>query len=101
MVGNIYNTRGKGKSKPKSYVHPKWKWGESEQNASDELKHCLTPPSLSNPDYSKPFILQANSNIEGLGAVFYQLLSYASRGLKKTERNYAVHKLWFFFSPLR
>lgn len=74
-----------------------------QQDAFDHLKQILsTPPILGYPDYSLPFELHTDASQKGLGAVLYQLqdgkkrvISYASGGLTKTERNYPAHKLEF------
>ena len=57
---------------------------------------------LAYADLSKPFILHTDAYKEGLGAVLYQehdglekVVAYGSRGLRKAERNYPVHKLEF------
>ena len=48
------------------------------------------------------FILHTDSSAEGLSAVIYQqqdglerVIAYASRGLRKSEKNYPAHKLEF------
>ena len=83
---------------------PEWKWGKEQQDAFDQLKACLTsPPILAYPDYSKPFVLHTDACINGLGAVLSQksdegkenVISYASRGVSRSERNYPAHKLEF------
>ena len=50
----------------------------------------------------KPFILHTDASGDGVGAVLYQVqngkervISYASRGLHNSERNYPAHKLEF------
>ena len=101
LGGKVQKSKRKGKTK--RIVHSEWKWGDSEQKAFDELRYYLTsPPILSYPDYSKPFILHTDASIAGLGSVLYQVtdgkehvISYASRGLTKAERNYHSHKLEF------
>ena len=63
---------------------------------------CRKAPILAYPNYKLPFILHTDSNLEGLGAVLYQVqngvkrvIAYASRSVNKTEMNYLVHKLEF------
>ena len=53
-------------------------------------------------DYSLPFILHTDSSGTGLGSVLYQkqqgverVISYVSRGVRPSERNYPAHKLEF------
>ena len=61
----------------------------------------MTSPILVRPDWNKPFILQTNTSILGLGAVLTQkndqgwdtVISYASRGNSATECNYEAYKL--------
>ena len=68
------------------------------------MKQALvSPPVLAYPDYSNPFVVHTDARFMGLGAVLYQIdpdgkqrvIAYASRGLKKSERNYPAHKLEF------
>ena len=78
-------------------------WGEEQDKAFEALKTQLSsPPILGYPDYAKPFELHTDASGKGLGAVLYQeqdglkrVISYASRGLSKSERNYPAHKLEF------
>ena len=80
-----------------------WEWGERQQFAFDTIIEKFTsPPILAYADCSKPFIVNTDASIEGLGAVLYQVqdghervISYASRGLRPSERNYPAHKLEF------
>ena len=70
--------------------------------AFQELKmKCLTAPVLVFVDFNKPFLLETDASIEGLGAVLsqkqdddqYHPLAYASRGLKGGESRYHSSKL--------
>ncbi len=93
----------KGKSKKQKQVSaPPWVWEQRQEDAFVKLKECLTsPPILAYADYEKPFTLHTDASGEGLGAVLYQeqddgsqgVISYASRGLTKSERHYPAHKL--------
>ena len=72
--------------------------------AFQELKmKCLTAPVLAFADFKKPFLLETNASIEGLGAVLsqkqddgrYHPIAYASCGLKGGESRYHSSKLEF------
>ena len=70
-------------------------WNESCAIAFNELKQRLvTAPVLGYPDFTKPFILETDASLKGLDAVVSQrqeneivVLSYASRGLRESEKN--------------
>ncbi len=93
----------KGKKKKKSGNPALWRWEEPQQHAFDTLIKCLTsPPILTYANYSLPFELHTDASLQGLGAVLYQkqddvlrVVAYASRSLRKSERNYPAHKLEF------
>ena len=72
--------------------------------AFQELKmKCLTAPVLAFADFKKPFLLETDASIEGLGVVLsqkqdddrYHPIAYASRGLKGGELKYHSSKLEF------
>ena len=72
--------------------------------AFQELKmKCLTAPVLAFADFKKPFLLETDASIEGLGAVLsqeqedghYHPVAYASHGLKGGETKYHSSKLEF------
>lgn len=98
LVGHPTKRREK-----KTKQSPPWIWGETQQKAFDDIKTKLCrPPVLSYADYTKPFIVHTDASSEGLGAVLYQVqsgqekvIAFASRGLRKSERNYPAHKLEF------
>ena len=64
---------------------------------------CLMAPVLAFADFKKPFLLETDASIEGLGAVLsqkqdddhYHPVAYASRGLKGGELKYHSSKLEF------
>ena len=95
--------RRKNRKKPQTETENPFSWGDSQDKAFTELKRQLSsPPILGYPDYTLPFELHTDASGRGLGAVLYQeqnglkrVISYASRGLSKSERNYPAHKLEF------
>ena len=75
---------------------PEFKWTEDCQTGFDNLKNALTSaPILAYPDYSKPFILETDASLKGLGAVLSQrsedntvrVIAYASRSLRPGEKS--------------
>ena len=76
---------------------------EVEQDTFEKLKDILTsPPVLAYPDFQQPFELHTDASGQGLGAVLYQkqedrkrVITYASRSLSKSEKNYSAFKLEF------
>ncbi|MCG8048820.1 MAG: DDE-type integrase/transposase/recombinase, partial [Candidatus Thiodiazotropha taylori] len=78
-------------------------WGKEQQTAFDKLKNALSShPVLGYADYNLPFEVHTDASSKGLGAVLYQkqndklrVISYASRGLKRSEKNYPAAKLEF------
>ena len=71
-------------------------WSKECQEGFDALKQALTTaPVLAYPDYSKPFILETDASLKGLGAVLSQkgndreicVIAYASRSLRPSERS--------------
>ena len=62
------------------------------------IDHITSPPLLAYPDYNAPFIVHTDASQDGLGAVLYQeqngstrVITYASRTLTSSERNYHMH----------
>ena len=101
LVSKLYDGGKHGKQRNKSIGDL---WQEPCQNAFKELKRALTsPPVLTYPVYSKPFIVEVDASNDGLGAVLSQEqdgkirpIAYASRGLRGTEKNmhnYSSRKL--------
>lgn len=97
LVGHPTNKASKKSKKTKT----PWIWNDAQQTAFETIIDKLTkPPVLAYADFSKPFIVNTDASTEGLGAVIYQehdglerVISYASRGLRASERNYPAHKL--------
>ena len=82
----------------------KVEWNDEHEQAFQLLKSaCIDTPVLASANYKKPFHLNTDASKTGLGAVLYQqqddgtyrVISYVSRSLSKTERNYDAHKLEF------
>ena len=78
-------------------------WGQEQETAFKELKERLTTaPILAYPDYTIPFEVITDACGSGLGAILCQnqngkqrIISFASRSLNKSEKNYPTHKLEF------
>ena len=77
-------------------------WTTECQNAFELLKEKLTcAPVLLYPDFGKPFVLETDASIKGLGAVLSQKqdngqlhpVAFSSRALSPPEKNYGVTEL--------
>ena len=80
---------------------PPFHWDPEHQESFNKLKESLTSaPILAYPNCDKPFILETDVYLKGLGVVFsqegdsgnYQVISYASHMLKlyeKSMKNYS------------
>jgi hypothetical protein len=72
-------------------------WTEECQVSFEELKKRLTSaPVLTLPDITKKFDIYCDASQHGLGCVLMQdrqVVSYASRQLRKHEENYPTHDL--------
>ena len=75
---------------------PEFQWTLACQEGFDQLKKALTEaPVLAYPDYSKPFILETDASLKGLGVVLSQkgddneirVVAYASRSLRPSEKS--------------
>ena len=84
---------------------PPFQWTTDQQESFDKLKLALTSaPVLAYPNYEKPFLLETDASLKGLGAVLLQeddngnmhIISFASHTLKPYEKsmhNYSSAKL--------
>ena len=73
-----------------------FKWDSQHQESFDRLKDALiSSPILAYPNYDKPFILETDASLKGLGAVLSQeddngnfhIISYASHTIKPYKRS--------------
>ena len=90
---------------PLAHNLPPFKWTTDHLESFNKLKDALTSaPILAYPDYTRPFILETDASLKGLGAVLtqeddegnFRIISYASHTLKLYERsmrNYSSAKL--------
>ena len=95
---NTFFKKSKNVTSSKPFI-----WGTEQQNAFDQLKQSLSsPPTLGFADFDLPFEVHIDASLKGLGVVLYQkqngkmrVISYASTGLRGSERNYPSSKLEF------
>ena len=75
---------------------PWFKWTAEHQESFNKLKDALTStPVLAYPDYTKPFILETDASLKGLGTVLsqeddegnYRVISFASHTHKQYEKS--------------
>ena len=75
----------------------KFVWSEACQQSFDELKRKLTSaPVLTLPSGQDGYTMYCDASRQGLGCVLMQhenVITYASRQLKKHEQNYPTHDL--------
>ncbi|GJW80420.1 reverse transcriptase domain-containing protein [Tanacetum coccineum] len=79
-------------SKDKAYV-----WGDKQDEAFQILKEKLcNAPVLALPDGPDDFVVYCDASKQGFGSMLMQrgkVIAYASRQLKKHEKNYTTHDL--------
>ena len=72
-------------------------WGQDQKRAFDEIKKLITnTSSLKYFNVNQPVVVQTDASTEGLGAVLLQEgqpVSYGSRSLTDSEKNYALIEL--------
>jgi len=78
----------------------KWRWGEEEQAAFNELKKAfIMRPVLAAPDLNKEFRVETNASNYATGGVLsmkfsddlWRPVAFISKSLSDTERNYEIH----------
>ena len=75
-----------------------FKWGDEESTSFDSIKQCIMKaPTLSLPDWDKPFQIRCDASGTAVGAVLFQVnagriepIAYHSKSLNKTERNWCA-----------
>lgn len=92
LVTKLSGNRRKGKT-PRLPLCSLWD-SECEESFQTLKTKLVTAPVLAYADFKKPFVLEIDASHQGLGAVLSQEqggklrpIAYASRGLRKTERN--------------
>ena len=79
-----------------------FQWTPACQEGFNQLKKALMEtPVLAYPDYSKPFILETDASLKGLGMVLSQkgddneirVIAYASRSLRPLEKSLQDYSL--------
>ena len=78
----------------------KWRWGDEQQKAFEQLKTVFTSrPLLVAPDLDKEFRVEADASNFATGGVLsikcednkWRPVAYISKLLNETERNYEIH----------
>jgi len=78
----------------------KWKWGDEQQGAFEQLKQVFTSrPLLVAPDINKEFRVEVDASNFATGGVLsvkcedgkWRPVAYISKSLNETERNYEIH----------
>ena len=87
------------------HLNSNFKWGNDQQASFKALKeHQFVSPILRFPNFKKKICIETDASLMGLGAVLSQLqddsgfenrfpVAYASRLLRKAERNYRITDL--------
>lgn len=80
----------------------KFEWTDQAQLAFVNLKKALSSaPVLSSPDFSRPFFIQCDASMVGVGSVLFQVMAdgqehpiaYFSKKLNAAQRKYSVTEL--------
>ena len=102
LKGKSTAKKGKGQKtrSGQSYdAREKIEWDDERQRVVEEMiDHLKSPEVMAYPDFKAPFFMNCDASGYGLGAVLYQnqggvdrVISYASRTLSETEKNYHLH----------
>ncbi|GJV51648.1 putative reverse transcriptase domain-containing protein [Tanacetum coccineum] len=82
---------------PESSTNKTYVWGDKQDEAFRILKEKLcNAPVLALPDGPDDFVVYCDASKQGFGCVLMQrgkVIAYASRQLKKHEKNYTTHDL--------
>ena len=79
-----------------------FQWAKACDEAKTRLKNRLTTaPVLAYPSFDKPYMVETDASISGLGAVLMQMqhdsklhtVAYANRSLTAAEQNYSITEL--------
>jgi hypothetical protein len=75
----------------------RFNWDDKCEQAFQNLRHLLTSaPVLAQPDITCPFEVYCDASGTSLGCVLMQdrrVIAYASRALRRHEKNYTTHDL--------
>ena len=91
------NVKRKTRKEPKAMTNSdqKFIWTGKHQEAFNLLTaHLMSVPVLGYPNFSRPFVLETDASLQGLGVVLFQrdengknrVITYASRSLLPNER---------------
>ena len=79
-----------------------FEWGEAQQKAFEDIKQAIREATLMrHPDPTKPFVIDCDASILGLGAALHQAdekgkeypIAFASRTLRPNERKWTITEL--------
>lgn len=84
-----------------SGTHSTFEWGDAQTTAYNEIRRALaTQPLLYHPDWSRPFVLQTDGSLAGIGCALIQRqgdidmpITYLSRSLHPNERNWTIREI--------
>lgn len=79
----------------------RFQWSAEAQSSFEQLKACLiSAPVLIHPDFSKPFFVQCDASLSGVGGVLFQIrngeehpIAFMSKKLNTAQKNYSITEL--------